>query len=437
MDCSLSGAPRPASEGPQLVDVLQLSGGPSARRSLSDCSAAAAAPIVVLSDDEGTGSGGSSSSSAGAVQAVAPGAVAAAEDFTRVDVAEQQRLLAFYAKQVTARNGGSKPPPRVPSVAKQLPAKKAPGKRKAADTPPPPRKVRPQQPKNAEEAGAGGEEARGKRFVPKPSAQVRERIDRAFAHRMYLLAARPEPADAPGGPAARLDVLGSTGNVYTVTLGRPCQSCTCVDYAKQPNRVCKHILFVMLRVCRLPQNDPRVWQTALTPAEAKPLVEGLPSREELASQGDDVLASGPVLRGFDQARAQGEASQAQQRPLADDPDCPICFEPLQGGAAAEAVVVSWCRSCGHNAHHDCIQRWHGARGGSSCPLCRGHWGSSTDAAEAGRHSAPLNLASLAGIQAPTLDSARARLWPGTIATPQGLRARWRRPLNRGHGCVHV
>ena len=60
--------------------------------------------------------------------------------------------------------------------------------------------------------------------------------------------------------AANLDVLGSTGNVYTVSLGRPRQSCTCVDHGKHPNVACKHILFVMLRVCKLPENDPRVWQ---------------------------------------------------------------------------------------------------------------------------------------------------------------------------------
>lgn len=248
--------------------------------------------------------------------------------------------------------------------------------------------------------GESEDAGRSKRFIPRPSAQVRERIDRAFKHRMYLLAVHPHRNEDSGGPSANLDILGSTGNVYTVTVGRPCQSCTCVDYTKQPNRVCKHILFVMLRVCKLPQNDPRVWQAALTVAEARPLVESLPSREELASQGDGVLASGAILRGFDQAR--GEVQPAKQRSIVDEPDCPICFEPL---SETGGVDIAWCQSCGHNAHPDCIRRWHAARGGS-CPLCRGPWGALEQACTPLER---LNLACVAGIQAPSLEE----LYPET------------------------
>lgn len=55
-------------------------------------------------------------------------------------------------------------------------------------------------------------EKRPGRFIPKPSARVQERIDRAFAHRLYFLS-RQALEDGE-----KLDVLGSTGNVYHVEL---------------------------------------------------------------------------------------------------------------------------------------------------------------------------------------------------------------------------
>ena len=43
--------------------------------------------------------------------------------------------------------------------------------------------------------------------------------------------------------------------------------CTCPDFAK--GNICKHYLYVMIRVLRLRQDDPVVWQRALLPSEAE------------------------------------------------------------------------------------------------------------------------------------------------------------------------
>ena len=53
---------------------------------------------------------------------------------------------------------------------------------------------------------------------------------------------------ASGLAALRVEfvVLGSTGNVYTVTICR-LPSCTCVDHLERKT-VCKHLLFVYHKV---------------------------------------------------------------------------------------------------------------------------------------------------------------------------------------------
>lgn len=66
------------------------------------------------------------------------------------------------------------------------------------------------------------------------------------------------------GPVEKFSVLGATANVYSVSVGRH-PSCSCPDFQK--GNVCKHYLFVMLRVLRLSESDPLVWQKALLKSE--------------------------------------------------------------------------------------------------------------------------------------------------------------------------
>jgi uncharacterized Zn finger protein len=68
-------------------------------------------------------------------------------------------------------------------------------------------------------------------------------------------------------------VLGATRNVYTVTVGRV-PSCTCPDAAK--GNLCKHILFVLMRVLKLRRDNPLVWQKALLKSEVRTLELKLP-----------------------------------------------------------------------------------------------------------------------------------------------------------------
>ena len=58
--------------------------------------------------------------------------------------------------------------------------------------------------------------------------------------------------------------FGSGIAVYEVTVGRH-PDCTCPDFQK--GNLCKHYLFVMLRVLRLDRADPLVWQRALMKKE--------------------------------------------------------------------------------------------------------------------------------------------------------------------------
>lgn len=253
-------------------------------------------------------------------------------------------------------------------------------------------------------AGAGADpkqvgERRPTRFVPKPSARVKERIDRAFSHRLYFLASRPLGEDQ----GFQLDVLGSTGNVYGVRLQPVGNDCSCLDFAKAAG-VCKHLLFVTLRILKLPRDDHRVWQTSLVPSELRPLVGQLAQLASDVAQSDGIRAEPAVLRAYAAeateaitSAASGGGQGAAGRRQALPADCPICFEEMMeaGDEVNGSEAVAYCRSCGHNVHGDCQRRWAAVSQGDVCPLCRGPWRPGSAAGEKGEGAegaAPLNLA---------------------------------------------
>ncbi|GJP43712.1 hypothetical protein CLOM_g3144, partial [Closterium sp. NIES-68] len=215
---------------------------------------------------------------------------------------------------------------------------------------------------------------------------------------------RPPATSSPLRPCScNFHVLGATGNVYTVTISQQ-PSCTCPDSGN--GNLCKHILFVLLRVLRVDQDDPRVWQRSLLSTELNELLDRIDDLERSTAaaasvvdeDGEDVLASRSVREQFARVAggalssdgsgpnsaagsqdAVGESDQKpKQRPI--EGDCPICYEPLRGAAAggrggkpAEAVV--FCQRCGNNVHSDCFSRWKAAKRGGlvTCVWCRAPW----------------------------------------------------------------
>lgn len=168
-------------------------------------------------------------------------------------------------------------------------------------------------------------------------------------------------------------VLGATGNVYSVKLEkRP--SCTCPDAAK--GNICKHFLFVMLRVLKLPESDPRVWQKALLSTELEELLS-------MSATNEGVLANQRVRQRFREITGTNpepdalpkDTEKSIQRDL--EGDCPVCYEALAGNDGKPGELVVFCKTCGNNVHRDCFERWSRSKrstgGRVTCIYCRADW----------------------------------------------------------------
>ena len=64
------------------------------------------------------------------------------------------------------------------------------------------------------------------------TVKIRERINRAVHQRLYMVDVSPQTThEEYGGPSIKLNVLGSTGNVYEVTICKV-PKCSCPDAMK-------------------------------------------------------------------------------------------------------------------------------------------------------------------------------------------------------------
>jgi len=96
----------------------------------------------------------------------------------------------------------------------------------------------------------------------------RARLERALNERLYLIERRDASETSPSGLVNHrhlFEVLGSTGNVYTVAVSR-LPSCTCFDF-RERKQICKHLLFVYIKVLRLPRDSPLAVQHGLLRSE--------------------------------------------------------------------------------------------------------------------------------------------------------------------------
>jgi hypothetical protein len=241
----------------------------------------------------------------------------------------------------------------------------------ASVLPPAASKVHPtSEPKRTATMPAASKEKRLKRFRSYPTTKIQERIDRAIHQRLFLIhASTPSTCPQHGGPSITLSVLGSTGNVYEVTIAKV-PDCSCPDAAK--GNLCKHLLFVMLKVIGLPAGHQLVYQSAYLTEELDQIVMTLQAR--LERLGRDVVANDEVQKVHADLKKGIQDDKAVPRKEVDGLDCPICFDEL----GSNLSQLTYCKgTCGTNFHKGCIQMWtkqstHNSAG-PTCPACRQPW----------------------------------------------------------------
>lgn len=243
-------------------------------------------------------------------------------------------------------------------------------------------------PEPAAEQDDAAEEKRARPWRASASADTSARIMRALSQRLFLVN-REDCSDDVKGVAQKFAVLGSTGNLYDVVINR-LPSCTCPDRAK--GHLCKHIIFVMVRVLGVPRNSPLVYQVALLQNELLDIFTNAPETAAAAVQAKDA-----VVTAYKQTvKGEPDPAAADQAPKNDkvcEGDCPVCFEDLAGGDPVDS-----CLTCKNYIHKECVKMWLAVQ--TTCCYCRQEWVVPGKAAAAPKMSGGyLNLGAAQGVSA--------------------------------------
>ncbi|ETP54022.1 hypothetical protein F442_01137 [Phytophthora nicotianae P10297] len=196
------------------------------------------------------------------------------------------------------------------------------------------------------------------RLVPyrtKVSEEVATRIEQTLNTTMYLVQTT--------GPTSYVIQEQNCDKKYKVLIG-PLQTCSCGTAD-----ICIHILFVMLKVLRVPPTTPVVWQKSLIDSEIETLLRG-GYREKSRP------APKPYMKKRKEAAAPSEPEDVDvdRHELVAGEVCAICQEDMD-----DSKPLTFCRKgCGNNFHIECMKVFGESRRQSKeniiCPLCRQDWG---------------------------------------------------------------
>lgn len=192
------------------------------------------------------------------------------------------------------------------------------------------------------------------------------RIGRAFTDNLYLVESIPPENEEDY--TRKYSVMGSTGNVYKVTIENE-PTCTCPDFRIRRNR-CKHIFFILIRVMKV-DNETQDFYDDEELAEMfnniPRITHNLIANKKLRKKYQKIK-KGDLGDDEDEEEEEDEQEDfVEQKPIEPDDDCPICLDKLKDRD------VDYCKkSCGRSIHKLCFKMWY-KKNQPICVFCRAEW----------------------------------------------------------------
>jgi len=149
-------------------------------------------------------------------------------------------------------------------------------------------------------------------------------------------------------------VMGSTGNVYDVTIKTE-PSCTCPDFVTRGRR-CKHIYFILVKVMKTVDSD----KDEYTKDDLEYMFNNIPNITNNLVIDDDLKKEYVKLK---------QAVNLEMVNQKDTDDlCPICLDDLENGDE-----IDYCKySCGKGIHKLCYSMWT-KQHVATCVFCKAEW----------------------------------------------------------------
>lgn len=173
--------------------------------------------------------------------------------------------------------------------------------------------------------------------------------------------------------------------IYTINISTPFHECTCGG-GRAKGTLCLHILFIILKMLKVPCSNPLAWQPSWSENEIDRILSGAFVRNATTSQriahaflkkGDGAKS----LRKEDDSIEEKESEAVDTAPVIqrdiDHVACSICQDEMTE-SELDADKLCYCEgSCGSSFHKACMRIFAAhskvERKAVLCPLCRGPW----------------------------------------------------------------
>ncbi len=188
---------------------------------------------------------------------------------------------------------------------------------------------------------------------------VLRRIQHALSHRMCVI----DMHTVASVPQITCFLQGARNRQYKVDITTT-PHCSCNDYAN--GHICKHMYYMYLKVFRMSEKCPLLWQPTLPPAHIQELIKRIPSQFPYGSSS--------TMKVIDLCTPPSSPKLAKQPANRVDvvEECPLCFDPFTSN-----TVSLHCRNCMHAIHQECMDVWAATCVKSqrpiTCTLCRSQW----------------------------------------------------------------
>ncbi|WVF72215.1 hypothetical protein IAT40_007027 [Kwoniella sp. CBS 6097] len=211
-----------------------------------------------------------------------------------------------------------------------------------------------------------------------------KKFKKAISQRMFMIAR--EKGGQGQNQYEDFKILGSTGNVYTTRIcNKP--KCDCPDYIFNGRTICKHTIFVLIRILKVPDGSSVWYQPTLTASEIEQVFANAPPTPSEAIHADAhkayMKATGATVQEeavADEVKAQAEAAGVNLKRLeVIGDDCPVCYEEMTEDDVKEDRLTydDTPSGCGKGLHKECFDMWANTATSKhqavTCVWCRAPW----------------------------------------------------------------
>lgn len=154
------------------------------------------------------------------------------------------------------------------------------------------------------------------------------------------------------------DIMGTTGNVYTVIIKKE-PTCTCPDFMTRHQR-CKHIYFALIKIMKVKEEDEDTKEFSVD--ELKTMFSNIPKIT------NNLEITSDLKNKYTDLKNKEKTTSIEVKRKSLDDLCPICLDDLSNGDD-----IDYCKyTCGKNIHKACFEMW-SKQQNNKCVFCKQSW----------------------------------------------------------------